>query len=237
MAQILSFLSPPVIVGIMAIAVTVVLFVLQRRKKSLSYEILSSTPLLKPQEELKGRLQILFDSKPVADVYLLLIRISNTGNMPIMADDFERPLSVELGPEARILTLDVSEKRPESLKPVARPKEGGIIMVEPLLLNGGDSFILKVIVSQYDSEKFEIDGRIAGVREIREPPEKYLQGIAMVVVGAALLLGGQLVASSLLESLAYIAMGEILILVGFWIGLLKRTLRDFSLLRERELNK
>ena len=114
--------------------------------------------------------------------------------MQIIQTDFERPLSVGLGPKARILTLDVSKKSDKSLNPVARPKRGGIFVIEPLLLNGGDSFTLKVIVSQYDPEKFEIDGRIAGVQKIREPSQSSLQNWTMLALGVVFAIVGFVVA-------------------------------------------
>jgi hypothetical protein len=167
---ILSTLSPAVVVGIAAIVVAIILFTVQRRKKALSYEIVSETSLLRTHEELEGRLQILFDSKPIRDAYLMLIKLANAGNLPIMPADFERPLSIDLGEKANVLTVDVLKKDPENLAPRTKI-DNHVIVIEPLLLNGGDSFTLKTIVSQYSSGKIEINGRIAGVRGIRGASE------------------------------------------------------------------
>jgi len=168
----LSYLSPTIIVGIAAIVVTVIIYMAQRRKKSLTYEVLSETALLRRQEELEGRLQILFDSKPIKDAYLLLIRFENNGNTPILQTDFERPVYINLGKETQVLICDTSAKKPEALKPKLLP-ETGRISIEPLLLNSRDSFNVKAIVSQYDHNSLKIDGRIAGVKEIEQPSKGF----------------------------------------------------------------
>jgi hypothetical protein len=187
---VLSFFSPPVIVGVAAIIVAVILSRTQRRKKSLSGDLLSETALLRRQEELEGRLQIFFDSKPIKDAYLLVVKFVNDGNTPITQTDFEGPLYIRLGKEAHVLIADVSAKKRESLKPQILT-EIGSISIKPLLLNPRDSFNLKAIVSQYEPKSFRIDGRIAGIEEIRRSTEGFWRGnfplIAIVLLVFAML--------------------------------------------------
>src|ERR1019366_1622938 len=79
------------ILAIVAICVTVSLFLAGRRKKRLSY-LLSDTLVLGVHEAVTpSRVQILFDGALVTEVHLVLITVNNWGNEAIRVDDFERP--------------------------------------------------------------------------------------------------------------------------------------------------
>ena len=166
------------LLGIFAIIVSIVLFFAQRKKKSLSYEILSKTPVLSAAEEIAGKLQILFQGEVVQKVYLLVIRISNTGNVPIASSDYERPISIRFGGEARILTTEVSESEPKNMDAKVETRDQNIL-VKPVLLNSGDSITIKSLVSNY-SGKLNIDGRIIGVKNIS--PKRDTSNIWSVVL-------------------------------------------------------
>lgn len=168
-------------------------FLKQRRKKALSYEILSQTPLLSVKEEVKGKVEILFDKKPVQQVHLVEIRLVNSGNVPIKAEEFERPINLSFGEEAQIFTAEVAETTPKSLraKVVIEKK---IVVLQPTLLNEGDSIKLKMLVAKF--AKVNLDGRIVGVKEISEFIEKKTRYMALTIMGLILNLGGLLVVLS-----------------------------------------
>jgi hypothetical protein len=89
------------ICGIGGIGVAVLIYFLQRRKKSLPYQVLAATPLLTVNEELKGKIQVTFEGTPVQNVHLVLLKILNNGNVPIASSDFELPLSFSFGEKSR----------------------------------------------------------------------------------------------------------------------------------------
>lgn len=151
---------------ILAIIIPCVGYLIQRNRKKLVYEIVSRTRLVTKEEEIKGNLQIVFEGKPVEDVRLLEIKVINSGNVPIVSSDYERPVSLFLGDQARILTATVSETFPQSLQATVEPK-GQAVVLSPVLLNGGDSITLKMLISHLGRD-IEVDGRIAGVKEIHE---------------------------------------------------------------------
>jgi hypothetical protein len=126
------------ILAVVAICVTVSLFLLGQRlrRKALTYTIVE-TRVLSVHEEVKGRVQILFDGTPAKDVCLFIITINNSGSEPIRAEDFERPLGFQWEGPAQILTADLVSARPPSLRPVIKTGVSEITL-EPLLLNGGD---------------------------------------------------------------------------------------------------
>ena len=173
-----------VLLAIIAILVSISLYLKQRRRKILSYEIVSRTPLLSMEEEIKGTLKILYDGQPVERVHLIVVKIINSGNVPILSTEYERPISLSLGEEARVLTAEVSKTYPDSLKASVTIEENKIVLAKTLL-NGGDSVTLKMLVSKY-GRKINVDGRIIGVKEISQRRERFVPYIIAFVVGMAI---------------------------------------------------
>ena len=112
-----------VILAIVAIIITVILFFYQRQKKAISWQIISNAPLLKIDEDIKRNLQVVFNGKPVQDIQLIIARIINTGNVPIKSTDYERPINLNFGKEAQILTAEITETSPNNLEAYANMKE------------------------------------------------------------------------------------------------------------------
>jgi hypothetical protein len=198
--DILTVLRDPItrsILAILAICFTLALFFVGQwwwRRKALTYTV-SRTQLLTLHEEAKGRVQILFDGAPAKDVGLLVIEVNNSGHEPIRASDFERPLRFHLGDEAKILALEVIETKPQNLKPVCKAAITGLPAVvdggahlnefelEPLLLNRGDWMKIKILVNQAGT--LSVDGRVVGVREIRQVVPQFDWRLAALFTSAA----------------------------------------------------
>jgi hypothetical protein len=154
-----------VIVGVIAIVVVIIFYFAAKTKKSLAYEVLSENPLISIDNEIKGKLQILLDGQPIENVHLLLIRITNDGKVPITANDYERPVALKFKESSNILSAELASAVPENLviKPTIHDK---LVALDPVLLNSGDVFTVKVLVGEY-SGPVEVDARIAGVKNIR----------------------------------------------------------------------
>jgi hypothetical protein len=151
------------LLALLAICVTVTLFLLARRRKRLSYSI-SNTRVLGLHEAVNpSRVTILFDGAPVTQVSLVIIKINNWGNEPIRADDFERPLRFSWSEPARILSAEVTEVNPETLRPTIRAGAHEIVL-DPLLLNPGDWLQLKILINEVGNRS--VDGRVIGVKRI-----------------------------------------------------------------------
>jgi hypothetical protein len=167
-----EFLRDPVwqFIGValtlMFIGITILLWRMQRQRKRLSYEIISQTPLLRKEKEIKGKLEILFSGLPVEDVYLVEAKIINSGNVPIVSTDYEQPLCLQFSEKTHILTADVSKTYPESLE-VSVNIQNTKIVLSPVLLNSGDSVTLQMLINQFDG-KITFGGRVIGVRELRK---------------------------------------------------------------------
>ena len=57
-------------IGFLTIIVSVLIFRKQQTRRGLNYEIISDTPILSIKAEVKDKVQILFDNKPVNHVRL-----------------------------------------------------------------------------------------------------------------------------------------------------------------------
>jgi len=177
-----------VILGILAILISYILYRKQSQKKSLEYEIISSTPLLSMEEEVRGKLQMFFNKEPVKQVHLIQVRIFNSGNMPILSTDFKRPVGLSFGEEAQILTAEIAEVNPDSLEASTTIEDEEVVLV-PTLLNQGDSVKLKMLVSKFDGQ-IAVKGRIVGIKDIHESPERGMRIILGMLVTAILLVVG-----------------------------------------------
>ena len=133
-------------------------------------------------EEIKGKVRIAFEGKFVSDVYLVVLQISNDGNVSIMASDFERPLSIAFGETSKILSAEVTNVTPKTLKPFLDIDTNRIIL-QPLLLNSKDSITIKLLLTQYKG-RIETDARIVGVREVRKAGETSLRSRLPLIYGS-----------------------------------------------------
>lgn len=155
---------------ILVIIIPLILYLVQRRRKALSWEIISNTPLLSIDDEIRGNLQVLFDGKPVQDVQLIIVEIINSGNVAIKSTDYERPINLDFGENAHILTAEVTETTPDNLD-VSINIEGTKVLLNPTLMNGKDSITIKTIVGQFN-DQITVEGRIVGVKEVQKSTKR-----------------------------------------------------------------
>lgn len=155
------------ILPMLAIVVAVVLYWKQRTRKKLSYQVISCTPLLSVEEEIEGKLKIFYEGKPVQQVHLITVKVMNSGNIPVLSTDYKRPISFSFGEDAEILTTEIAKTDPDNLQASVNIQEKKVVLT-PILLNQGDSVTLKMLVTKLKNQVPEVDGRVVGVKEIRE---------------------------------------------------------------------
>jgi hypothetical protein len=158
-----------VIVAVIAVIVTVAIYLAQRTRKELSYEVLWDIPLIHIGNFEEG-LQLLFKGKPLRNAFSFSLRLVNSGNTPIVPEDFERPLAINFG-EGVLLKAEVQEATPENLRASISVKNQSIVL-NPVLLNSEDSITIKCILSEYDGN-VEVDARITGVKVVEERVRSY----------------------------------------------------------------
>lgn len=159
-----------VLIGAVALVVSIVLYRLAKKRKSLSYEVLSESPLVSISEEIKGNLQVLYNGEPAENIHLLLVKFVNDGNVPIAAADFERPLKLQFKDGSNIISAEKAQVTPENLNPSININ-GQAITVEPVMLNAGDSFAVRILMSQYGGG-FDVDARVLGIKSVEMPSRR-----------------------------------------------------------------
>lgn len=155
-----------VISTLVATAVAIAVVWYQRSKKNLSYEVLSAIPLYTVAGDLEGRVQVFVDGQPVESPRVLVLKIYNSGNVPIVPTDYVRPVSVVFPNPTRPVGAEVMATVPENLG-VSLTTNDRTVNMDQILLNKGDSVTMKLILAQSTGE-FSVNGRIVGVRHIAE---------------------------------------------------------------------
>jgi hypothetical protein len=153
--------------SIVGIGLAVYFYYRTRQIKELSYSIITATPLLQIGSEIAGRVQILLDGKPIEDVNLLIVTVTNTGNVPIATPDYEQPVTMTFGEKVQIIEADITAKEPENL-PIAIERDQTTVTIKPTLLNSRDSLTIKMLIS--GKLDFAMTGRIVGIKEIKNRP-------------------------------------------------------------------
>lgn len=192
-----------VIVGV----ISIILVLRERNKKSLSYDLVSHASLVSVEKEVKDKLFIAYEGKPISQLTLNIIRLINSGNTPITAADFVSPPTILFDEKSEIISAEVSEKNPNGLE-ASVTYNSTQVTVNPTLLNGGDWFEIKVL-SSGQGNVTSVNGRVVGVREIVKLVEHKSLYMAMAICGILLLVIGELVA------LRVSPLGWLLVVLGF----------------------
>lgn len=157
--------------------VNLVIWFKTRVRKELSYEY-SRVPVLRVAREVKRKLSILFQDEPVGNIDLIVLQVSNTGNTPITSEDYETPINFKVREPSKILSASVARAIPENL-PASVSIKDQTVVVEPILLNRGDSIIIDMLIDEFDGT-IRPDGRIVGVKKIESEEEKKARYISML---------------------------------------------------------
>jgi len=158
-----------VVLALVSIFVTVYFSISQYRKKSLVYVVMAETPLLTVNEELKSKIQVLYQDKPIQDVHLIVLKILNSGQIPILEKDFESSLTFQFGKTANILSAEIIETSPASFSPTISFQDT-TLSISPTLFNSKDMVAIKILAAQYNGN-ITASARIVGVSEIKRTGE------------------------------------------------------------------
>lgn len=149
-----------VIFFVLPIALPILLAVYLSPKKDLVFQISYQAELLSQNATQLGNIQLKVGDIEVNQASLARIAIKNSGNEPIRASDFEKPLIIKFG--GKVLQHLIKSSSPSNLSINMTANEDELV-VNPLLLNHGDSFELEVISASTSTPVLVT--RIAGVRE------------------------------------------------------------------------
>jgi hypothetical protein len=176
------------------ICVTVTLWVLNQRRKSLSFEILKREALVSVKGAARNSLEVRFDGEPVEDAYLLVVKVLNSGHLPIMPGDYQGRVSIDVSQVSEILSASITESLPADLEerlPTSPQGPNGVIqevqkhrlLLRPLLMNGGDWIAVQLLVRRL-SGNVTVRGHINGIKEITVMRRRALMPVVLTQVGA-----------------------------------------------------
>src|SRR5439155_9986246 len=100
--------------------------------------------------------------------------IWNSGNVEILPDDFNTPITIEFGNKTKVLEAGVLGTKPNNIKgKVFISVEANSVTLKPLLLNSKDLVKLEILLTKFNGNLNEIkaDARIAGVKQIYRSTE------------------------------------------------------------------
>ena len=181
-----------VVAAIFAIGVAVAIYLAQRVRKGLAYEVLRNGRVLSEVEQALGELKLLFENQPVNDARLIEMRMTNSGNQPITVADFVEPLTISFNEGALVLSAVTIRAQPEYLN-AELAMDSNAARLTPLLLNPRDELVIKLLVAQYESGP-HVRARIAGVKDVTSISEGRLYEGLLILGGMACMIGAAIVA-------------------------------------------
>lgn len=191
--NLMKFLKDPiwqfvgVVVGVIAIIVTLFVYFDERPYKKLKVEILSNNPLISINTDIAKEIQILYKDSPVQSLSLILLRFENTGTEPIRENDFSEPIQILLSQNAEIGEVSIQETRPNGIQLTPTIIANNQIRLAKVLLNPGDQVVIKILAINNDGT-LNINARIAGISVIEiqsvlenGSPEKSASGASVAL--------------------------------------------------------
>jgi hypothetical protein len=121
---------------------------------------------------MQGKAQVIYDGKTISDARLVVLKIWNTGNLPIVISDYDVPVKLSFGKDAEVLDFEVLETSPNNLQ-VTVKQDGQDLVLEPVLLNSQDSIKIKILLTKFNNI-FSVDARIVGVKQIMRAESTYI---------------------------------------------------------------
>jgi hypothetical protein len=153
------------VVAIIAIMVTVSIYLIGRPVKRLQVQILSNSPLISVNTDISSQIQILYKDKPVQTLSLILLRFENVGNEPIGESDYSEPIRILLSPNAQVGEVTVQETKPEGIGLDPTVSATNQVEIAKTLLNPGDQAVIKILVLNNDGT-LKVEARIVGISNL-----------------------------------------------------------------------
>jgi hypothetical protein len=155
-----------------AIGVSVYIFWLQRDVASLTVQLTSNTNLVSTEAiGSTEQIEILFEKRPVRELWLAAFRLVNDGNVPIKKEDFEQPIGLQLN-NGEVLKIIAGQNIQPQLLLVSK----NTVEIQPLLLNPSDVISFSLLTTS-SAEELVLTTRISGVPRLKrltpvEAPER-----------------------------------------------------------------
>jgi len=207
------------VLAIVAIIVPYGIYFLSLENKNMDFEIISHSGLVGEKNIIKG-LEIKINDEAIKTLTFHSFIIRNSGSLPILSKDFEKPIKIYFKDNSTIYSSEVKRKQPSNLSVISRESEN-CLLIEPLLLNHNDEFVIDLYSSS--TEYPAIDARIAGIPAIdcKFPKSNKMSFILFTWVSVFFLifLYAKLVTYTCLR-IKYFSINILIIIENFVIGLI-----------------
>ncbi|MDQ3649371.1 MAG: hypothetical protein M3458_03645 [Acidobacteriota bacterium] len=163
----MNFLRDPIwqfigaTIALAALLISILPFVIARKRKAIAYYFFSSTPLSAEDDD---KLRIVYDGKPVENVGTVFVRLYNSGNLPIQPDEFYSPVTIRFGGESQILRVRYAAY--PSPFDMAIEVQSNTLSLAPVMLNKRDGINIHALVAGFDG-KVDVSARVTGVPRIK----------------------------------------------------------------------
>jgi hypothetical protein len=169
------------IIGLIAIAVTIWVYVKQKKRKVLSYELRSNLLIFNVHEEFRRRVKIILDGKEIRNARMVAFRFANKGNEALTKGDFVEDLSIRCR-DGQILSASIVDVMPETLSIGQNIENDNRVTYAISLLNPDESFVVKLALTG-SAEKLWVAARITGgsIEQMIYKSKKYMIYIAVII--------------------------------------------------------
>lgn len=130
-------------------------------KRELAFGLLARRRLIAVADELTSRVTVQLDGQSVSNVYLLEFGLKNSGNQPIEATSFERPVTIQFDEGTVVLSTQVVRRYPSDHPSIAITTDRNVF-ISPALLNAGDFLVFQILLS-HPKPNFTVTARIVGI--------------------------------------------------------------------------
>lgn len=207
------------LLALIAIGATFWVYAMQRPRKRLLIERIARVPLITMGTDRIEGLEIRLNGELVESASVVVVRITNSGNRPITAEEFERPVTLRFEEGATVLHAEISEPSPNGLI-VATNSEGRELQIEKCLLNPGDTFLCRALVRD-SGGRYEPSARVVGMKDIETSrPVSIVRPLAMVSCVVVMLIAYFLSPSPSSKHLTELRPDEIPYFLGMTIAML-----------------
>ncbi|TAA11979.1 hypothetical protein EA658_12535 [Pseudoxanthomonas winnipegensis] len=154
------------VLALAGIVAAILIFIMQREVRELSAGFLVKKHLISVSDSVSDRISIRLDGRDIENLKIYSYGFKNSGNVEIRPNDFEKSVSLTIGDGAEIVEFSVAKVNPPALDPIVSGDKSKIL-IDPLLLNPGDYFVVDVLATGASST-LNVDCRVAGISSLQK---------------------------------------------------------------------
>lgn len=138
-----SWLVSPVI-AVVAVGVSILIYFKNRNVKALDYHVVSDQRVLSAAAQSVSGIEVLVGGAQLKDPRLVTVQYRNAGSEPLLAEDFERPLT--LRDEVPVYSVTVDETPIRVRVSVGGPGSTQGNSIVPIVMNRGEMLTVSYLV-------------------------------------------------------------------------------------------